>query len=412
MTLLTHLATTVAGLVLLLTITPSWSEPVCVGPGCNPTVSDRLRNTAGGSGALVNVIVTPEPAAENGFDNTAFGFNALSLTTIGPNNTAIGSSALGSNTIGDANTATGAGALIRNTTGSANTATGVAALQQNNGDDNTAIGIIALRDNVTGNANTAAGARALQLNISGSSNTAIGSGALTSNSTGGENTASGAGALHLNDNGRENTASGANALSSNISRVRNTAVGHEGLSQSTGNKNIGIGFKAGVALTVGNNNIYLGSLGGDSVEYQTMRLGRAQTRTFIAGVATASVDGAPVMIDTTTGQLGIATSSARFKQDVAPMGTRSEKVLDLRPVTFVYKDDAHAVMHYGLIAEVVARVYPELVISTSAGEAQTVKYLELIPMLLNELQRQRQTLDRQERELAALRALVGGASSR
>jgi Chaperone of endosialidase len=82
------------------------------------------------------------------------------------------------------------------------------------------------------------------------------------------------------------------------------------------------------------------------------------------------------------------------------MGNRSEKVLDLRPVTFAYKDDAGAVMHYGLIAEEVATVYPDLVTRTASGEVQTVKYQELIPMLLNELQRQRQ-------DLARLQALVG-----
>jgi hypothetical protein len=106
------------------------------------------------------------------------------------------------------------------------------------------------------------------------------------------------------------------------------------------------------------------------------------------------------------------------------MGTRSEKVLDLRPVTFAYKDNSKGVTHYGLVAEEVAAVYPELVTHTASGEVQTVKYQELIPMLLNELQRQRQTLERQEqsllrqqqesaevatlrKELAELRALVG-----
>ena len=94
-----------------------------------------------------------------------------------------------------------------------------------------------------------------------------------------------------------------------------------------------------------------------------------------------------------------ATSSARYKQDISPMGNRSDKVLDLRPVTFSYKDDAQATTHYGLIAEEVATVYPDLVTRTASGEVQTVKYQELIPMLVNELQRQRQ-------DLAKLQALV------
>jgi len=151
-----------------------------------------------------------------------------------------------------------------------------------------------------------------------------------------------------------------------------------------------------------------------------MRLGKAQTRTFIAGIGNASVSGATVEIDS-NGQLGIATSSARYKQDIVPMGTRSEKVLDLRPVTFAYKDDSKGVTHYGLIAEEVAAVYPELVTHTATGEVQAVRYHELIPMLLNELQLQLQefqhALQRQQqessevatlrKELAELRALVG-----
>ncbi len=128
-------------------------------------------------------------------------------------------------------------------------------------------------------------------------------------------------------------------------------------------------------------------------------IGTAQTGTFIAGIVTAGVDGATVQVDG-NGQLGVVPSSARYKQDITPMGSRSEKVLDLRPVTFAYKDDARGVTHYGLIAEEVAAVYPDLVTRTATGEVQTVKYQELIPMLLNELQRQRQ-------ELAELRALVG-----
>jgi hypothetical protein len=158
-----------------------------------------------------------------------------------------------------------------------------------------------------------------------------------------------------------------------------------------------------------------------------MRLGSTQARTFIAGIATVGVHGAVVEIDTITGQLGVKVSSARYKRDIEAMGTRSEKMLELRPVTFAYKDDAQRATHYGLIAEEVATVYPELVTHTAAGEVQTVRYQELIPMLLNEVQRQRQALQSQEqalqrqhqelaevavlrKELAELRALVGSRS--
>jgi endosialidase-like protein len=175
--------------------------------------------------------------------------------------------------------------------------------------------------------------------------------------------------------------------------VRSPEIKH-----STGNKNIALGFKAGTTLVHGNNNIYIGNPGNGD-ESKTMRLGSGQTQTFIAGINTATVSGATVEIDA-NGQLGLAPSSARYKRDIAAMGSRSENVLQLRPVTFAYKEDAQGMKHYGLIAEEVAAIYPELVTHTATGEVQAVRYQELIPMLLNELQRQRQ-------ELAELRALVG-----
>ncbi len=261
-----------------------------------------------------------------------------------------------------------------------------------------------------GNFNTAGGTAALQIVVPGMSggfgNTAFGQAALFSNTTGTDNTASGAFALQNNTTGNFNTASGLSALFSNTTGVKNTAVGVLALAQSTGKKNIAIGYHAGATLTLGNSNIYLGHPGNGS-ESHTVRLGSSQTRTFIAGIATAGVNGATVEIDTMTGQLGITPSSARYKRDIAAMGTRSEGVLQLRPVTFAYRDDTQGVMHYGLIAEEVAAVYPELVTHTATGEVQGVRYQELIPMLLNELQRQRQELQHQQQKLADLRALLG-----
>jgi len=88
------------------------------------------------------------------------------------------------------------------------------------------------------------------------------------------------------------------------------------------------------------------------------------------------------------------------------MGAGSDGVLQLRPVTFAYKDDPKHVKHYGLIAEEVAAVYPELVTRAATGEVQAVKYQELIPMLLNELQREHQEVAKLRGELAELRAIV------
>jgi len=353
----------VIGLTLMLNDPSSGGPPplpaTCSFPGCNPTVSDANGNTAGGTGALVNVDETP--------------------ITGGRSNTALGDHALTTNTTGESNTGTGTSALRDNVTGSFNTANGAFALQHNTlGELNTATGVNALGANTTGSGNTAIGVAALGINLIGDDNTALGTGALI-----------------LNDSG-----------------IRNTAVGRNALFNSTGNKNIAIGFNAGATLTSGNNNIYIGNQGAGD-ESQTIRIGTAQKGTFIAGIANASVgNAATVIIDTTTGQLGIPLSSARYKQDIETMASRSEGLLKLRPVTFSYKDNTAAAPHYGLIAEEVATVYPELVTRTASGEVQTVKYHELIPMLLNELQRQQRELAEVaslRKELAELRTLVGSS---
>jgi hypothetical protein len=305
-----------AGFVLLLTNTPSWGQtPTCAHPGCNPTASDANGNTAGGTNAL------------------------LEVGSFGPvsSNTAFGDGALGVNKTGNLNTATGSQALSGNLAGGFNTASGANALLSNNGD----------------------------------SNTASGYDALVLNTTGSNNTASGANALYSNTTGNLNTANGFQALESNDAGNNNTAIGAKALKKSLGTKNIAIGFEAGVSLVNGNNNIYIGNQGAGD-ESQTIRIGTAQAQTFIAGINTASVSDATVMIDTTTGQLGIATSSARYKQDIAPLGTGSDGVLQLRPATFAYKDDARHVKHYGLVAEEVERVFPELVTHTPTGEVQHV----------------------------------------
>jgi hypothetical protein len=133
------------------------------------------------------------------------------------------------------------------------------------------------------------------------------------NTVGSRNTAVGADALHGNTTGQENTATGFRALSDNSTGSRNTAVGRSALLHSTVTKNIGIGWQAGVTLTAGSNNIYIGNHGAGD-EFQTIRIGTAQTPAFIAGVGTAPVSGAIVMVDSGTGQLGIGPpSSARYK---------------------------------------------------------------------------------------------------
>src|SRR5262249_1769289 len=168
----------------------------------------------------------------------------------------------------------------------------------------------------------------------------------------------------------------------------------QALLNSTGNRNIALGVQAGFHLSGGDFNIYLGNTApGGADESNTMRLGQpsAQTRTFIAGITTAPVSGRQVMI-TSRGQLGILTASARYKRDIQDMRERSQGLYQLRPVTFRYKQDPQGPRQYGLIAEDVAKVYPELVVRGAKGEVESVQYHELIPMLLNEVQHQQQEI--------------------
>lgn len=329
------------------------------------------------------------------------GVSTRAVISTSSTNTAYGTRALAYNTTGDLNTAMGAYALLSNTRGSNNTAMGFSALYSNTaGDYNTAMGGGALGANTTGYHNTAMGISALHRNTTGVGNTAMGSSALVSNTTGGFNTAMGNDTLVNNTTGGANIAIGINAL------YRNT----------TGTGNLAIGGAAGRNQTVGNNNIYL-SHQGVAGESGTIRFGTpgTHTRTFLTGVAGVPVSGSVVQVDA-NGQLGIRPSSRRYKEAIENMGTASEGLLHLRPVTFRYKSEVmtgERLREYGLIAEEVAEVYPELVGHDADGQIVTVQYHELIPMLLNELQQEHQHNQNQDRlimeqrqQLEVLRAEV------
>jgi Chaperone of endosialidase len=304
------------------------------------------------------------------------------------------------------NTACGTGALASNTTGGGNSAFGFTALLSNTtGSFNTASGESALLNNTTGNQNTADGEAALFSNTTGFNNTASGESALRFNTTGNDNTASGDNALR-NNTGSDNTASGDNALVSNTTGFNNTVSGRDALfSNTTGSFNIGLGSGAGSNIIAGSNNIEIGGAG-TSDESNTIRIGDngTQNATFIAGISATQVTGTAVEV-TSDGQLGIAVSSARYKRDIHDMGGASAGLMELRPVTFRYKNDLSATLQYGLVAEEVARVYPELVTRGIDGKVQSVRYLEFTALLLNELQKQaketRQRLEMKDRQLAA-----------
>ncbi len=416
-------------------------------------------NNAGSSNTATGTFALESNTTGN--MNTATGVDALQKNISGNNNTATGVQALFTNFGGNDNTATGAFALQANFFGSKNTATGSLALNKNtSGSNNTAHGWNALGSNTTGIRNTAMGESAMFANTMGNDNTASGISALAVNTTGAGNTASGSGALLLNTTGSNNTANGSAALGQGVAGSGNTAIGkgalyNAGKSETAGalvtggsytiqttgttdftlvgaansnpgtvfvatgtgtgsgtvsgnaSGNIAIGENTGGFLLTGNNNILIGNVGGQSTESDTVRIGGSQTRLFLGGINVVA-SGAGLV--TSGGQIGILPSSGRYKENVANMANASSGLMALRPVTFEYnfdKNPAGRAQQYGLIAEEVAQVYPDLVTRAPDGKIETVMYQYLPPMLLNELQKQQRALAAQAAELAVARALMG-----
>ena len=338
--------------------------------------------------------------------NTAVGAGALFSSATGEN-TAIGAGALFSNTTGGGNTANGAFALFSDTIGQNNTANGVSALQSNTeGSDNTAIGRQALFSNTTGGSNTAIGDSALFSNTTGGVNTAIGLQALENNTTGNRNTATGLSALSGNDAGNDNTATGHEALHFNLASG-NTGIGSGALSENTtGINNTAVGLNAGSSLT-GDNNIDIGSgVQGVAGESNTIRIGSTDiTDTFIRGISGATVASGVAVLVAANGHLGTVTSSARFKEEIKPMDKASEALFALKPVTFRYKKelDPTRTQQFGLVAEDVEKVNPDLVVRDELGKVNTVRYEQVNAMLLNEFLKAHRKIQEQEATIAQLR---------
>jgi hypothetical protein len=264
----------------------------------------------------------------------------------------------------------------------------------------------------------------------GVGNTGVGLAALNSvtTSAAATNTAVGAGALQSLTSGGGNVAVGESALSSITSTVNNTAIGYASLNGTTGTQNLALGSGAGQnqsgsanifvgngagANQTGSTNLYLGFITGQSrSENQTIRIGdnpNYYTRLFVAGVravTTGNSDAVPVMIDS-LGQLGTMNSSRRYKEDIQDMGDASSRLMQLRPVTFRYKQPyagGGKPIDYGLIAEEVEAVYPDVVAHSADGQVETVQYQKVNTMLLNEVQKQYRELERQKSEIEALKA--------
>lgn len=294
-------------------------------------------------------------------------------------------------------------------TGARDTAVGVNSMAAlTSGNSNTGLGYNSLLVCTSGGSNTALGTFSQNATTTGSVNTSVGSGSLSANTTGSGNVAVGNSAMSRNTTSGDNVAVGLNALFFTTAGS-NTAVGSNALAtDTTGTGNIGLGYFAGSNISSGSNNIDIGNSAPGN-ESNTIRIGNTQTAAFLAGVSGVTVaSGVQVYIDS-NGQLGTLTSSVRYKEDVADMAGASSLLMKLRPVTFHYKapyDDGSHLLQYGLIAEEVAKVDPELVQFDGKGQAQTVRYHVVSMMLLNEVQQQEGKLANQTAEIGTLRTLA------
>lgn len=393
-------------------------------------------NTAVGTVALVYNI--------DGIRNTAVGAQTLPFND-GDVNGAFGAYALFNNITGSANNAFGDHALFENISGSGNTAVGVSALKNNNANGNTATGALALLANTTGGTlgntmgfdvgpNVAVGSGALGSNTIASANTAVGYQALGSNTTGfqdtdlGVSTAVGFQALanasgpadaandafgykalfNLTD-GTGNVAIGFQALSNLTGGFSNVAIGGSALnSMTTGISNVALGTGAGVDITSGGGNIYIGFNAGSGIvsEDATIRIGSthlfAPMACYIQGIHDVVDPAADLeVLIAPDGRLsGGPISSARFKEDMKPMDKASESILALNPVTFRYKNDARRIPRFGLVAEEVARVNPNLVIPDPDGKPYSVRYEAVNAMLLNEFLKEHRKVQELETTVA------------
>ena len=371
--------------------------------GCYPNFT-----TAEGCNALAGL--------GTGAGNTGLGWKALLSDSSGSFNTAVGAGALIFSN-GDSNTALGAAALLLDSTGSNNTAVGTGTLVNNLADGNTATGAFALSDNTTG------GTLETINDLPVGPNTAVGSGALQSNLDGSANTAVGYNALFREVHGVDvipqiaaNTAVGFEAIASatgsgTTQNIANTALGYRALLELTdGVGNIAVGFQAGANLSSGENNIFIGVNQDPATQSENFH-------TYIGniGLTPLPVGGNVdvVTINTLTNLLGVNSSSRRYKEDIKSMDKASDALYLLKPVSYRLKKevDKHQSRAFGLIAEEVAEVNPDLIMRNAQGQVEGVHYEMVNAMLLNEFLKEHRAflegqrkVERLEKQVAALAA--------
>jgi Chaperone of endosialidase len=236
-------------------------------------------------------------------------------------------------------------------------------------------------------------------------NTAEGTKALFSNTTGQANTAMGVGALYKNTTGVGNTATGMAALGSNTTGFSNTAIGARALMMNTtGNYNVALGDSAGESLSTGDNNIHIGhNVSGVAGESNTIRIGNTDIiATYIRGISRQTAAGGAAVFVDSNGKLGTMTASTRFTDEIKPMDQASEAILTLKPVSFCYKQeiDPKSIRQFGLIAEEVEKVNPDLVGRDEQGKAYSVRYDAVNAMLLNEFLKEHGKVEKLETTVA------------
>jgi trimeric autotransporter adhesin len=341
----------------------------------------------------------PKPEDRGNGNSAAENVQALNLGTTGSNNTAHGWFSLFSNTTGSSNTADGFQALYSNTDGGDNTAYGFQALHSNTGSlsshagsFNTGIGYQALYSNSgasfrTASFNTAVGYQALYSNPSAFESTAIGYQALFNDIGGGDNTAIGHRALYNNTTGLFNTAVGGDSLSSNTEGVLDTAIGiGAGGNVTTASNVICIGaFVAGADV---DNSCYIGNIWNQPGGLQAVYVN-------------------------SDGKLGFQASSRRFKNETKPMEQASEVIYGLKPVSFRYKAEIEPTRPrgFGLIAEDVEQVSPDLVSRGRDGKVNSVRYDAVNAMLLNEFLKEHKKVEAQQSKIARQQATIGELES-
>ena len=345
-----------------------------------------------------------------GVENTALGYHALYSQDGRHNNTGVGANVLAANVAGYANTAVGADALSVSTYTNNNTAIGYAALSGDfyvGDSDNVAVGYRAMAL-ASSYSSVAIGSEALVLD-QGQLNVAVGKESLTANVNGAQNTAVGWRSLFNNKSGSGNTAEGLQAMFFNRHGNSNVAVGQFALGNNMkGSHNIALGFDAGMN-TKRNNNIMIGNDGAEE-DARVIRIGTegTQTNSYIAGISGVTVAGGVGVVVDASGHLGTLTSSARYKDNIKPMDKASEAIFSLKPVTFRYKKalDPKAIPQFGLVAEQVEKVSPDLVACDEQGKPYTVRYEAVNAMLLNEFLKEHRKVESLEATVMQLHSAL------